>query len=69
MIKGDAYKAGPEGPRMSADFPDGTSNTILIVEADEAHAVSWTKVEDVPYDAEQPSAASAAISIMGVWWG
>jgi hypothetical protein len=52
--QGAAYKDGPEGPRMPADFPDGTSNTILIVEADDAHAVPWTKPDDLPYDAEHP---------------
>lgn len=30
------------------DFPDGTSKTILIVEAEKA--VPWTKPEDVPFD-------------------
>jgi hypothetical protein len=49
-----AFKDGPEGPRMPADFPDGTSNTILIVEADDAHAVPWTKPEDLKIDPEHP---------------
>ncbi len=49
-----AFKDGPEGPRMQADFPDGTSNTILIVEADDAHAAPWTKPEDLPFDPEHP---------------
>jgi RNA polymerase sigma factor (sigma-70 family) len=34
-----------------ASFPDGTSNTILIVEA--ATPVPWTKPEDLPYVADQ----------------
>jgi Protein of unknown function (DUF1559) len=49
-----AFKEGPEGPRMPADFPDGTSNTILIVEADDAHAAPWTKPEDLPVDLDHP---------------
>lgn len=49
-----AFKDGPEGPRMPADFPDGTSNTILLVEADDAHAVPWTKPEDLKIDPEHP---------------
>ncbi len=49
-----AFKDGPEGPRMPADVPDGTSNTILIVEADDAHAAPWTKPEDLPIDPEHP---------------
>src|SRR5262249_24041885 len=33
------------------DFLDGTSNTILVVEADAA--VPWTKPEDLPFVADQ----------------
>lgn len=35
-----------------ADITDGTSNTILIVEA--AEAVPWTQPADLPYDAKKP---------------
>ncbi|HTU17718.1 MAG TPA: DUF1559 domain-containing protein [Gemmataceae bacterium] len=49
-----AFKEGPEGPRFPADFADGTSNTILIVEADDAHAVPWTKPQDLTIDPEHP---------------
>jgi hypothetical protein len=35
-----------------ADFLDGTSNTLLIVEA--GHAVPWTKPEDLHYAADEP---------------
>lgn len=52
--KNAAFKGGSKGPRMPADFPDGTSNTILIVEADDAHAVPWTKPEDLPIDPKHP---------------
>lgn len=34
------------------DIPDGTSNTILIVEANQA--VPWTKPEDLPYNPNGP---------------
>jgi hypothetical protein len=37
-----------KGARMPQDFPDGTSNTILVVEA--ATAVPWTKPEELDYD-------------------
>lgn len=40
------------GYSIPADFPDGTSNTILIAEV--ANAVPWTKPEDVPFDPRQP---------------
>jgi hypothetical protein len=35
-----------------ADITDGTSNTIMVVEAPKA--VPWTKPEDIPYDAAKP---------------
>ena len=35
-----------------AKIRDGTSNTLLIVEA--KRSVPWTKPEDIPYDAEKP---------------
>jgi hypothetical protein len=33
-------------------FPDGTANTILIVEATDA--VTWTKPDELPYDPNKP---------------
>jgi hypothetical protein len=39
-----------------ADITDGTSNTILVVETDAAHAVSWTKPDDWEYNEAQPMA-------------
>src|SRR5712691_6018975 len=35
-----------------ADFKDGTSNTIMVVEAWDA--VPWTKPEDLTYDPDRP---------------
>jgi hypothetical protein len=43
-----------EGRRYPVDFLDGTSNTILLVEADDAHAVIWTKPEDLRVDRLRP---------------
>jgi hypothetical protein len=37
---------------FAKDFPDGTSNTLLIVEA--AKPVPWTKPEDLPYHSNKP---------------
>lgn len=45
--KGAAFE-GRDGLRLPNDFSDGTSNTILVVEA--AHLVSWTKPDDLPFD-------------------
>jgi RNA polymerase sigma factor (sigma-70 family) len=38
--------------RMPADFTDGTSNILLIVEA--ANPVPWTKPEDLHFDLDEP---------------
>ncbi len=51
--KADGSKPfGARGPRLPANFPDGTSNTLLVVEA--AEAVPWSKPEDLVYDAKKP---------------
>ena len=49
--KGAAFE-GTEGLRLKEDFPFGTSNIILVVEAGEP--VPWTKPEDIPYDPAGP---------------
>ncbi len=41
-----------QGLKYPQDFPDGTSNTILVVEA--RSAVPWSKPEDIAYDPEGP---------------
>jgi hypothetical protein len=38
--------------KIPDDIPDGTSNTLLIVEA--GPPTPWTKPEDLPYDADAP---------------
>jgi hypothetical protein len=38
--------------RFPFDFPDGTSNTIMLVEADTS--VPWTKPDDIPFDPNGP---------------
>lgn len=45
--KGAAFE-GKRGLRIPNDFPDGTSDTILIVEA--AESVPWTKPADLRFD-------------------
>jgi prepilin-type processing-associated H-X9-DG protein len=47
-----AFFEGKQGLRFPAEFVDGTSNTIMFVEA--AKAVPWSKPEDIPYDPAKP---------------
>ena len=49
------------GPRF-LDFLDGTSNTILFVEAAADTAVPWTKPDDLPFDINDPLAAVGDLS-------
>jgi hypothetical protein len=47
-----AFFEGKTGVRFPVDFPDGTSNTLMIVEA--ADAVPWTRPADLSYDPDKP---------------
>ncbi len=49
--KGAAFE-GKHGLRLPDDFPDGTANTLLIVEA--AELVPWTKPADLLFDRKRP---------------
>jgi hypothetical protein len=50
MCTGDAH-----GRRIS-EITDGTSNTVLLVDAADERAVPWTKPEDLRYDPKKPAA-------------
>jgi hypothetical protein len=54
VIKGkeEVYEYASNQLRIPASFLDGTSNTILVVEADEG--VPWAKPADVAYDTSRP---------------
>ena len=47
----DTIFSGKEGTKIQ-DITDGTSNTIMIVEA--KHDIPWTKPVDLEYDAKKP---------------
>jgi prepilin-type N-terminal cleavage/methylation domain-containing protein len=51
--KDTMFPPGPKGVRVG-EVTDGLSLTIMIVEADDAHAVPWTKPEDLPFDPQHP---------------
>jgi prepilin-type processing-associated H-X9-DG protein len=46
-----AFFEGKKGLKFPAEFSDGTSNTIMFVEA--AKGVPWTKPEDLPFDPDK----------------
>jgi hypothetical protein len=50
---GAAFEA--DKPTTFKDIKDGTSNTIMVVEVDDEHAVIWTKPEDLSFDPKDPS--------------
>jgi prepilin-type processing-associated H-X9-DG protein len=57
----DALFDGGSKARIPASIPDGTSNTILVVEA--AETVPWTKPADIPFGDKDPRTQ------IGGWYG
>ncbi len=53
--RGDATMFPDKRGVRIADVLDGTSNTIFVVDADDAHAVPWTKPEDLEFDPKEPA--------------
>jgi hypothetical protein len=50
---GALYGSGRDEPRIK-DITDGTSQTIMVVEVDDPHAVTWTKPDDLSFDPKDP---------------
>jgi hypothetical protein len=48
------FTGGPDGVLIK-DVTDGTSNTIFIVDVDDAHALTWTKPDDLKIDEANPA--------------
>ncbi|MBI2825617.1 MAG: DUF1559 domain-containing protein [Planctomycetia bacterium] len=46
---------GAKEPLQIKQVTDGLSNTIMLVEADDDHAVVWTKPDDIQIDAANPA--------------
>jgi hypothetical protein len=51
--KNTCWPGGPKGLKL-AQIPDGTSNTIFLLVADNAHAVEWSKPDDLKIDPAKP---------------
>jgi hypothetical protein len=51
-----AFPLENKGNRLPADFPDGTSNTILMLDVDDDRAVIWTKPGDLEVNQTKPTA-------------
>ena len=56
MPRGDETIFPVAKQRDFQDITDGTSNTIMVVEANDDRAVIWTKPDDYEVDLKQPMA-------------
>jgi prepilin-type processing-associated H-X9-DG protein len=64
--KGAVFE-GKKGIVFPASIIDGTSNTILVVEA--AKAVPWTKPDDIPFDANKKPSKELLKQVGGLFPG
>ena len=58
---GTAWPGGANPLKYPASFLDGTSNTILVVVADDDHAVEWSKPADLKIDPKKPHTGLAQL--------
>src|SRR5262245_32263376 len=61
--KGTPFEEG-KALRLKDDFPDGLSNTLLVIEA--GKPVPWTKPENLEYDPDKPLPELTAIFHEGI---
>jgi hypothetical protein len=62
VFVGEGTPFGGEEPTKLSDIKDGTSNTIVCVEAGADRGVPWTKPEDLPFEPDNPAAALGQIA-------
>lgn len=53
-VVGEEIGFRPEGLTRFAEFTDGLSNTVAVVEVEDEFAVPWTKPEDITLDPDDP---------------
>ena len=51
---GTAFPPDGRAVKFPGDFKDGTSNTVLLIVADDERAVVWTKPDDLSFDVKTP---------------
>ncbi len=51
---GALYSSNRDEPQTK-DIKDGPSNTLMVVEVDDRHAVIWTKPDDLAFDPKEPT--------------
>lgn len=56
VLVGKSYAFEGEKGKRLADFTDGTANSVLLVEVDDAQAIEWTKPHDYEVDLDNPTA-------------
>jgi tetratricopeptide (TPR) repeat protein len=65
VVGPDTAFGGLRGPAPGS-FEDGAENTAIIVEADDEHAVAWTKPADFPLQGQAPRSGLGALRGDGV---
>jgi prepilin-type processing-associated H-X9-DG protein len=50
---GALYSSNRDEP-LAKDVKDGFANTIMVVEVDDQHAVTWTRPDDLAFDPKDP---------------
>ena len=65
---GPGLFGGDNGLRVT-DIHDGTSKTVMLIEADESRAVIWTKPDDLDVDLDHPRAGLGGLRREGILAG